>query len=282
MKNFELHVAKLSRFKTGPSISVWYVWFLHATRDILTDRPAYSVHHCAQLFRVFFSISVCKLQNEEMYAHAPNFQLHYDFQQAKLKSLWTFVENVYLFNVALDSFWYLDACGRETYQTVCCVLILPYFYERTLAVLSVKNYKHTHALEYFSHEARSRMRLRKSTTAGNDRNAALWSIVCSISEEELARGRTAALYNRTSFSFVASQDLVSVDTFHWRPAELEDYFWEERVSSRREESAVASDCWFARAFLYDFFFTLCNMEVGNAVCLVRGRPLATDICLAYE
>ena len=85
MKNFELHVAKLSRFKTGPSISIWYIWILHATHDLLTNQPAYSVHHRAQSFRAIFSISVCKLQNEETYAHAQNFQLHSDFQQAKSK-----------------------------------------------------------------------------------------------------------------------------------------------------------------------------------------------------
>ena len=131
----------------------------------------------------------------------------------------------------------------------------------------------------FSHEARSRTRSRKSTTAGDDRNTALWSIVCSVSKEELVWGRTAALYNRTSFSFVASQDLVSVDTFHWHPAELEDSFWEEWVSSRREESAVASDCWFARAFCMTAFSRTCGTPCAWESVSHRYLPRIWIICI---
>ena len=61
MKNHGLQVAKLSRFKSGPNISVSYVSFLHAARDLFTAWPAYSVHHCAQSFRADFSDSACKL-----------------------------------------------------------------------------------------------------------------------------------------------------------------------------------------------------------------------------
>ena len=78
----------------------------------------------------------------------------------------------------------------------------------------------------FSHEARLRTG-RRSRQKGDDRNAALWSIVHSVSREELARERTAALYNWTSSSFVASQDFVSVNTLDWHTAELEGSFWEE-------------------------------------------------------
>ena len=62
MKNHGLQVAKLSRFKSGPNISVSYVSFLHAARDLFTAWPAYSVHHCAQSFRADFSDSACKQQ----------------------------------------------------------------------------------------------------------------------------------------------------------------------------------------------------------------------------
>ena len=94
MKNLELHVAKLSRFKTGPSISIWYVSFLYSTSDPLTDRPAYSVHHRAQSFKAFsqFPSVSCKMKKR---TSTHETWLCSDFQQAKLKkSLWTFVENV--------------------------------------------------------------------------------------------------------------------------------------------------------------------------------------------
>ena len=71
--------------KPGQVVSVWYVWFIHATRDLLADWPAYSIHNCAQSFRAVSPVSICKLQHEEMYAHAQKFQLWSDFQQAKLK-----------------------------------------------------------------------------------------------------------------------------------------------------------------------------------------------------
>ena len=45
MKNHGLQVAKLSRFKSGPNISVSYVSFLHAARDLFTAWPAYSAHN---------------------------------------------------------------------------------------------------------------------------------------------------------------------------------------------------------------------------------------------
>ena len=60
MKNHGLQVAKLSRFKSGPNISVSYVSFLHAARDLFTAWPAYSVHNCAESFRADFSDSACK------------------------------------------------------------------------------------------------------------------------------------------------------------------------------------------------------------------------------
>ena len=67
MKKHGLQVAKLSRFKSGPNISVSYVSFLHAARDLFTAWPAYSVHHCAQSFRADFS-QVAK--TKKTYAHA--------------------------------------------------------------------------------------------------------------------------------------------------------------------------------------------------------------------
>ena len=58
-KDCGLHVAKLLHFKSGPNIRV-YVSFLHATWDLFTAWPAYSVHHCAQSFRADFLDSACK------------------------------------------------------------------------------------------------------------------------------------------------------------------------------------------------------------------------------
>ena len=165
-------------------------------------------------------------------------------------------------DVALDLFRHLDACGKETYQTVCRVLILPYFYERTLFYRE-KNYKHTHGLEYYSWGQVEDEVAEVDDCRGWQKYCSLINLSVLYPKKELARGRTAALYNRTSFGFVASQDLVSVDTFHWRPAELEDLFREERVSSRREESAVVSDCWFACAFLYDCV----HLHMRYALCM---------------
>ena len=62
----------------------------------------------------------------------------------------------------------------------------------------VKNYKHTHALEHFSHEARSRTRSRKSTKKAMTEMPLYDQLSIPYSREELAWGRTTALYNQTS------------------------------------------------------------------------------------
>ena len=148
MKNLELHVARLSRFKTGPSISVWYVSFLHATSDLLTYRPAYSVHHRAQLFRAFFPVSVCKLQNKETYAHACNFQLCSDFSKRNWKKpLIVCRECIAVYSGA--GFVLIPACMRQwdVSNWLLCINFAILLWENT--VLSGKIYKHTHALKYF-------------------------------------------------------------------------------------------------------------------------------------
>ena len=77
MKNFELHVAKLSRFKNQAKykhliclISSCYTYmYLQISLLILFT----TVHNHSELFSQF---PFRKLQNEQTHAHAQNFQLH--------------------------------------------------------------------------------------------------------------------------------------------------------------------------------------------------------------
>ena len=176
----------------------------------------------------------------------------------------------------LDLFWYLHAHGKETYQTASCVLILPYFYERTLFYRE-QLYKHTYALKYLvtrpgwgrGHWSRWRREWQKCRS--------LIAVPFGVRRRGL-RG-LLPLKNRISFSFFTSQKSVldSVDTFYWRAAQSFKVHSEKNgwVHGKKNGLAVASDYWFAHTFLYNTAFV-------HAVRFVRGRSLATDIHLTYE